>query len=294
MERDRYTLAYRAAEAQQVMDWIRAGQSGCLVGLHRTGKSTFVRFLLRQDTQHHYLGQAHADFLFILVALLLLTERTEWKDGQCTGFGTLDIYRIPQKPTDFSNPPRDSHSRPIGQNRQMRYSRSTRWQIGQAIGHLWREMAYTGRSRKSVKVFSDNDRQQFKRVLAKALRSKGNVLTLARCARQLRLKIVEERAGGLVSEEGIVTDIDRGRALWGLLREAIDRLQPAASEPEPTPAWRLYAIAEGVYVQGKSAGEMADRLGISERTLYRERRAAVEALTTVIWQIERQMCSRGN
>lgn len=78
MERDRYTLAYRASEAQQVMDWIKAGQSGCLIGLRGAGKSNFVRFLLRKDTQRHYLGNACADFLFVLVDLLSLTERTEW------------------------------------------------------------------------------------------------------------------------------------------------------------------------------------------------------------------------
>jgi AraC-like DNA-binding protein len=74
--------------------------------------------------------------------------------------------------------------------------------------------------------------------------------------------------------------------LWTLLRKAIDRLQPANSEPEPTPGWRLFTIAEGVYVQGKSGKEMAAELGISPRTFHRERRAAVEALATVVWQIE--------
>ena len=132
------------------------------------------------------------------------------------------------------------------------------------------------------------DNRQFERVLTRALRSKGNLLTLAGCAEELRLRAVEERAQGLVARESVVTDIDRGRALWDLLREAIDRLRPANSEPEPTPAWRLYAIADGVYVQGKSAKEMAAELGISQRTFYRERRAAVEALATIMWQSENQ------
>lgn len=137
------------------------------------------------------------------------------------------------------------------------------------------------------------DWRQFEQILVKALRSRGNVLILSRCAEQLNLGAVEQRAQALVDgERSIVTDIDRGRALWDLLREAIDRLRPANSEPEPTPAWRLYAIAEGVYVQGKSAKEMAAELGISPRTFHRERRAAVEALATVVWQIESQMRPR--
>jgi hypothetical protein len=78
MKRERYTLTYRATEAQQVMDWIKAGQSGCLIGLRGAGKSNLLRFLLRQDTQRHYLGQTRADYLFVLVDLLSLTERTEW------------------------------------------------------------------------------------------------------------------------------------------------------------------------------------------------------------------------
>ncbi len=134
----------------------------------------------------------------------------------------------------------------------------------------------------------DGDRRQFERVLTRALRSKGNLLTLARYADQLELRVVERRARELVAGGSVVTDVDRGRALWELLREAIERLRPADSEPEPTPAWRLYTIADGAYVQGKPVKEMAAELGISPRTCHRERRAAVEAVTTVMWQIERQ------
>jgi hypothetical protein len=78
LEQDRYTLTYRAAETRQVMDWIKAGQSGCLIGLRGAGKSNFLRFLLRSDVQQHYLKQDRADFLFILINLLSLTERAEW------------------------------------------------------------------------------------------------------------------------------------------------------------------------------------------------------------------------
>jgi len=78
MEQDRYTLTYRAAEARKAMNWIAAGQSGCLIGLRGAGKSNFLRFLLRQDVRRHYLGQDSADFAFALVDLLALAECTEW------------------------------------------------------------------------------------------------------------------------------------------------------------------------------------------------------------------------
>jgi hypothetical protein len=135
----------------------------------------------------------------------------------------------------------------------------------------------------------DGGWRRFEQILTRALRSRGNLLVLARCADQLKLRAVEQRAREQVAEDGVVTDIDRGRALWDLLREAVDRLRPTDSEPELTPAWRLYTIADGVYVQGRPTKEIAADLGISPRTFHRERRGAVEALATVVWQVEIQL-----
>jgi len=78
VERDRYTINYRRAEARQVMSWIDAGQSGCLVGLRGAGKSNFLRFLLREDVRHHYLARNCPDTVFVLVSFLALTECSEW------------------------------------------------------------------------------------------------------------------------------------------------------------------------------------------------------------------------
>jgi DNA-binding winged helix-turn-helix (wHTH) protein len=78
LEQDRYAPTYCATEAQQVMGWLKAGQSGCLVGLRGTGKSNFLRFLLRQGVQQYYLGHDHTDFIFTLINLLALGECTEW------------------------------------------------------------------------------------------------------------------------------------------------------------------------------------------------------------------------
>jgi DNA-binding winged helix-turn-helix (wHTH) protein len=77
MERDRYTLNYRSAETRQVMGWIKAGQSGCLIGLRGVGKSNFLYFLINQNVRQRHLGAGQADF-FALVDVFALTECTEW------------------------------------------------------------------------------------------------------------------------------------------------------------------------------------------------------------------------
>ena len=74
----RYSPSYRADETRQVMDWIRAGQCGCIVGLRGSGKSNFIRFLLRADTQQQHLGSGQSNFVFAPVNLLFLIERNEW------------------------------------------------------------------------------------------------------------------------------------------------------------------------------------------------------------------------
>lgn len=77
MTSDRYTLTYRVVETRQVMNWLKAGQSGCLIGLHGVGASNFLAFLRREDVRQHYLGQDYADVTFVLIDLLALTEQTE-------------------------------------------------------------------------------------------------------------------------------------------------------------------------------------------------------------------------
>jgi len=96
-DQHRYTLAYRAAEARQVMGWIKAGQSGCLVGLRGAGRSNFLHFLLREDVRQYYLGQSYVDFALVLIDLLALTDHAEWAvyelilDRLSAQFGSLGI-----------------------------------------------------------------------------------------------------------------------------------------------------------------------------------------------------------
>ncbi len=74
----RYSPTYRAAEVSQVMRWIKAGQSGCLIGLRGAGKSNFLRFLSRDDVRQQYLGQRLADFALVHIDFLALTECADW------------------------------------------------------------------------------------------------------------------------------------------------------------------------------------------------------------------------
>lgn len=74
---DRYQLSYRAAEAQKVMGWIKAGQSGCIVGLRGAGKSNFLRFLLRKNVKQKYLGRLWINYSFVHLDLLSLTDYSE-------------------------------------------------------------------------------------------------------------------------------------------------------------------------------------------------------------------------
>lgn len=97
-EPERYTLAYRAPETRQVMNWVKAGLSGCLIGLRGVGKSNFLQFLFRPEVRRHYLGQGYADFVFVHLDLLTLTECTEWAVYELI----LDRLRDQLRPPDIS------------------------------------------------------------------------------------------------------------------------------------------------------------------------------------------------
>ncbi len=108
-DRQRYSLSYRAAETGQVIDWIRAGQCGSIVGLRGSGKSNFIRFLLRTETQQHYLGQDQANFTFVLVNLLSLTERSEWGVYEMILNNLLAQFRSPDMAEKIILEMRTSH-----------------------------------------------------------------------------------------------------------------------------------------------------------------------------------------
>jgi DNA-binding winged helix-turn-helix (wHTH) protein len=89
-----YPPAYRAAETRQVMDWIRAGQSGSIVGLRGAGKSYFLYSLCGQEVRQRHLGPRCDDFVFVLTDLLALTECTEWATCELVLDRLLDQARL--------------------------------------------------------------------------------------------------------------------------------------------------------------------------------------------------------
>ncbi len=93
---DRYTISYRSIETRQVMDWIRAGQCGSIIGMRGAGKSNFLGFLFRNDVRHLYLGRNQTNFLLILVNLLSLVECNSWGFYELLLTTLLDQLHPPQ------------------------------------------------------------------------------------------------------------------------------------------------------------------------------------------------------
>jgi hypothetical protein len=132
-------------------------------------------------------------------------------------------------------------------------------------------------------------RERFTEVVRDALRSRGDPRMLADCARQLQLMAVEQRVREMSEHRHSLTDIDRGRALWDLLVEAIECLRPPGKRTITTRAWRRYLALRRGYVEGRPNREVAWELNISLRTLDRDRNAGADAVAEIVWQMEERV-----
>ena len=90
----------------------------------------------------------------------------------------------------------------------------------------------------------------------------------------------------LANGKGRETHIDRGLAVSRMLQDAIQKLK-ALQARKPSSEARLYDILYQAYVEGEKNPDVARRLGISERTFYRERRRAIVVLTSVLADMEK-------
>lgn len=128
---------------------------------------------------------------------------------------------------------------------------------------------------------------QFSQAIEDALRTEGDVQALAQLAARLNLRCVEIRARQLSSPNAAITDIERGKALWVILEEAIERLRPA-DKPDGriTRAWRQYRVLHDAYLLGLPNREIAQSLYISARTFDRDRRKAINAVSRIVWEME--------
>jgi len=75
-----------------------------------------------------------------------------------------------------------------------------------------------------------------------------------------------------------------------LLIDAVDALKPAHSAPPDTPDWRVYSILFYRFVQGMTAQEVANQLGVGERHYRRYQAQAIRCLADLLW--ESQMASQ--
>lgn len=103
----------------------------------------------------------------------------------------------------------------------------------------------------------------------------SDVLKLTREGDLLALSTIPLAHASLVDDcfllgESVSSDA-RGRAIQSLLNWAIDRLRPSGARSWIANAWRGYNILHAFYVEGIRASELADRMAISEQTLYQYR-----------------------
>lgn len=82
-------------------------------------------------------------------------------------------------------------------------------------------------------------------------------------------------------------------ALRNILQEAIERQRPEGERSMTAYEWTLYNLLDLRFLEGKKVRDVARRMGISEGDLYRKQRAAIEALTETLIDMEREHLQAG-
>lgn len=99
------------------------------------------------------------------------------------------------------------------------------------------------------------------------------------------LSLVERQ---LQPGEAPITHLDRGKALKEALLQALDKLRPPDSQPDPpTLEWYPFLVLHDAYVLGEPNREIMSKLYISEGTFNRTRRRAIRALAKALLEMER-------
>jgi hypothetical protein len=99
----------------------------------------------------------------------------------------------------------------------------------------------------------------------------------------LQLRVVREQSQ---SRNG-----NQVNALRAVLKEAIERVRPEG-ERRFTSEWLLYNILEMKFLEGRRVRDIATHLAVSEADLYRKQRVALEEVSRVIADMERQSTER--
>jgi hypothetical protein len=94
-----------------------------------------------------------------------------------------------------------------------------------------------------------------------------------------KMNLVDEKL-----DQGKTTHIDRGKALYKVLEEGIEKLRPDKESPRDPPPreWHAYYILRDAYVDEVQNRDIMSRLYISEGTFNRTRRAAIRAVTQAL------------
>jgi hypothetical protein len=83
------------------------------------------------------------------------------------------------------------------------------------------------------------------------------------------------------------THNERGALVLRLLKDAYERLRPEGEASDTDPEWQMYNILTHRYFKGRMPNELlAERLGISVRTLHRLREQAIETLHQTLFDME--------
>ena len=82
------------------------------------------------------------------------------------------------------------------------------------------------------------------------------------------------------------SSLRREEKAWQLhhvLLDAIEKLDPGPQTPPTWREWRRHTLMTLHYVDGLDSQEVADELSIGLRHYYRERKAAIEAVASILW-----------
>jgi len=97
------------------------------------------------------------------------------------------------------------------------------------------------------------------------------------------LKLIHSRI-----PDGSVTHLDRGKAVYSIIGEALEKLRPETVYPgELAPReWHPYLILHGAYIKDRPNRDIMSQLYISEGTFNRTRRSAIQSVTRVLQEME--------
>lgn len=128
-------------------------------------------------------------------------------------------------------------------------------------------------------ILLDMSQDDFQRIIS-------DVLKLSRDGDLLALATTPLAYASLVDDyfllgEPISSDA-RGRAIQSFLAWAVDRLRPFGEQSWVANAWRNYNILNSFYIDGERASELAEKMAISEQTLYQCRPQAIANLAQIL------------